>query len=135
MLPRQIENDGLTADFEEVIEPSKTFKLIHDKNRLVGFTDEREALKQAIFLMLSIERYDHIIYSWNYGVEFRDLFGMPTSYVASEAKRRIRDCLLQDDRINEVDSFVITSNKNKVHVQYIAHTIYGEINGKTEVGY
>lgn len=135
MLPRQIENDGLTADFEEVIEPSKTFKLIHDKNRLVGFTDKREALKQAIFLMLSIERYDHIIYSWNYGVVFRDLFGMPTSYVASEVKRRIRDCLLQDDRINEVDSFVITSHKNKVHVQYIAHTIYGEINGEREVGY
>lgn len=135
MLPRQIENDGLTADFEEVVEPSKTFKLIHDKNRLVGFTDEREALKQAIFLMLSIERFDHVIYSWNYGVEFRDLFGMPTSYVASEVKRRIRECLLQDDRINEVDSFVINTNKNKVHVQYIAHTIYGEINGEKEVGY
>ena len=135
MLPRQIENDGLTADFEEVVEPSKTFKLIHDKNRLVGFTDEREALKQAIFLMLSIERFEHVIYSWNYGVEFRDLFGMPTSYVASEVKRRIRECLLQDNRIYEVDSFVINTNKNKVHVQYIAHTIYGEINGEKEVGY
>lgn len=135
MLPRQIENDGLTADFEEVVEPSKTYKLIHDKNRLVGFTDEREALKQAIFLMLSIERFDHVIYSWNYGVEFLDLFGMPTSYVASEVKRRIRECLLQDDRINEVDSFVITTNKNKVHVEYIAHTIYGEISGEREVGY
>lgn len=135
MIPTQIENDGLTLDFEETTGPSKNYKLIMDKNRCVGFTDEIEAMKQAIFLMLSIERYQHIIYSWNYGVELRDLFGMPTSYVASEAPRRIRDCLLQDDRINEVDSFEVTTNKHKVHVKYTAHTIYGDIELEKEVDY
>ncbi|MFF5993473.1 DUF2634 domain-containing protein [Lysinibacillus sp. KU-BSD001] len=134
MLP-QIDNDGLTLDFEEVVEPSKNYSLILDKNRCVGFVDELEAMKQAIFLLLSVERYDHIIYSFNAGVEFRDLFGKPTSYVASEVKRRIRDCLLQDDRIHEVDSFVVTTKKNKVHVQYTAHTIYGQITAEKEVDY
>ncbi|NLY79821.1 MAG: DUF2634 domain-containing protein, partial [Lysinibacillus sp.] len=105
MIPSRIENDGLTLDFEEVVQPSKNYKLLVDKNRCIGFTDEIEAMKQAIFLMLSIERYEHIIYSWNYGVQLKDLFGMPTSYVASEAPRRIRECLLNDDRIIEVDSF------------------------------
>lgn len=135
MIPNQIENDGLTADFEEVIEPSKNFKLLHEKNRCVGFVDEIEAMKQAIFLMLSVERYDHIIYSFNAGVEFRDLFGKPTSYVASEVKRRIRECLLQDDRINEVDSFKVTTHKNKVHVYFVAHTIYGQIEAERVVDY
>lgn len=134
MIP-QIENDGLILDFEEVIEPSKNYQLLYDKNRCVGFVDELEAMKQAIFLMLSVERYDHIIYTWNFGVEFKDLFGKPVTYVASEAKRRIRDALLQDDRINEVDSFVVTTHKNKVHVQYTAHTIYGEITAGKEVEY
>jgi len=133
MIPQQIENDGLTLDFEEAVQPSKTFKLIMDKNRIVGFTDEREAMKQAIFLMLSIERYDHLIYSWNYAVELKDLFGMPTSYVASEAPRRIRDCLLQDDRINEVDYSDVTANKNKVHVRGVARTIFGDIDFEREV--
>lgn len=127
-------NDDLVNDFEEAESPpTKNFKLFIEKNRCMGFIDEIEALKQAIFLMLSIERYDHIIYSWNFGVEFKDLFGKPTAYVASEVKRRIRECLLQDDRINEVDSFVITTKRNKVHVQYTAHTIYGEITGEKEV--
>ncbi|MEC1716597.1 DUF2634 domain-containing protein [Schinkia azotoformans] len=127
--------DDLQNDFEiETVRfPSKTYKLIDDKNRCIGFTDEREAIKQAIFLMLSIERYDYVIYSWNYGVELKDLFGQPTDYVASEVKRRIREALLQDDRINEVDSFVVTTNKNKVHVSFTAHTIFGEIQAEKEV--
>lgn len=135
MIPRQIENDGLTLDFEEVIEPSKTFKLNTEKNRCVGFVDELEAVKQAIFLMLSIERYDHIIYSWNVGIETKDLFGKPTAYVASEVKRRIRECLLQDDRITDVDNFDVTTNKNKVHVAFTAHTIYGDVDTERVVDF
>ncbi|WP_341320307.1 DUF2634 domain-containing protein [Solibacillus sp. FSL H8-0523] len=134
MIPRA-ENEGLSADFEEVIEPSKNYQLILDKNRCVGFVDELEATKQAIFLMLSVERYNHVIYSWNFGVEFNDLLGKPTNYVASEVKRRIRECLLQDDRINEVDSFVVTTNKSKVHVKFTAHTIYGDVESEKEVSY
>lgn len=134
MIP-QTENDGLTLDFEEAVEPTKNFKLILEDNRCVGFVDELEAMEQAIFLMLSVERYDHIIYSWNAGVEFKDLQGMPTAYVASEVPRRIRECLLQDDRITEVDSFEVTAHKKKVHVKYIAHTIYGEIPLEREVDY
>ncbi|WP_431030133.1 DUF2634 domain-containing protein [Lysinibacillus sp. LZ02] len=133
MLP-QI-NDGLTADFEEVIEPSKTHYINFEKNRCAGFIDEREAVKQAIFLMTSIERYDHIIYSWNNFIELKDLFGQPTAYVASEAPRRIKECLLQDDRITAVDSFVVTTGKGTVHVRYTAHTIYGPVEAEREVKY
>ncbi|WP_400194605.1 DUF2634 domain-containing protein [Lysinibacillus telephonicus] len=135
MIPQQIVNDGLTPDFEEVVQPSKTYKLNLERNRCVGFVDGLQAVEQAIFLMLSIERYDYIIYSWNYGVEFKDLIGQPTAYVASEVKRRIRECLLQDERITEVDSFEVTANKNKVHVTFTAHTIFGEITIEREVDY
>lgn len=137
MLPQQFidDNDGLDLDFEEVIEPSNTFRLDIDKNRCIGFVDELEAVKQAIFLMLSIERYDHIIYSWNTGFETKDLFGQPSAYVASEVKRRIRECLLQDERITEVDSFDVTTHKNKVHVRFTAHTIFGEVEAEREVDF
>ncbi|MEG0449903.1 MAG: DUF2634 domain-containing protein [Lysinibacillus sp.] len=133
MIP--VTNDDLIADFEEAIELSKTYKLNTDKNRIVGFVDKQEAMKQAVFLMTSIERYDHIIYSWNVGIETKGLFGKPTAYVVSELPRRTRECLLQDNRITEVDSFVVTTNKNKVHLQYVAHTIYGEISAEKEVDY
>ncbi|MEK4170956.1 DUF2634 domain-containing protein [Lysinibacillus sp. FSL L8-0312] len=134
MLP-EVENDGLLIDFEEVVEPSNTFKINNELDRCYGTVDELEAMKQAIFLMLNIERYNHLIYSWNTGFETNDLIGQPTVYVASEVKRRIREALLQDDRITEVDTFEVTTNKNKVHVQYTAHTIFGEITAEKEVDY
>ncbi|MEK3730541.1 MULTISPECIES: DUF2634 domain-containing protein [unclassified Lysinibacillus] len=134
MIP-QVINDGLAFDFEEEIEPSNTFKINHELDRCYGTVDELEALKQAIFLMLNIERYNHLIYSWNTGFETNDLIGQPTVYVASEVKRRIQEALLQDDRITEVDTFEVTTNKNKVHIQYTAHTIFGEITAEKEVDY
>lgn len=132
MLP-QVVNDDLINDFEEVVEPSKTFYIDFERNRMVGFTDGRKALEQAIFLMLNIERYEYLIFSWNTGVEFKDLIGKPTAYVASEVQRRITECLLQDDRITAVDSFEVTTNKNKVHVTFTAHTIFGDVQAEREV--
>ncbi|MEH7392389.1 DUF2634 domain-containing protein [Bacillus sp. JJ1474] len=129
-------NDGLISDFDEAALPStKNYKLYMDKNRCVGFVNEIEALKQAIFLMLNIERYDYIIYSWNFGVEFKDLFGKPTAYVLPEIKRRITECLTQDDRINSVDNFIFDVKKKKVHVTFTVYSIYGEIDGEKEVEY
>lgn len=127
-------NDGLIVDFDETIEqPSKTFQLNTVKNRIVGFIDEIEALKQAIFLILSIERYEHIIYSWNYGVELNDLFGKPIPFVLPEIKRRVTEALVQDDRIESVDAFKFEVNKGKVHATFTVHSIYGEIEAEKEV--
>ncbi|WP_419962112.1 DUF2634 domain-containing protein [Psychrobacillus sp. BM2] len=125
MIPQQ--NDDLTVDFEEITLPSKTYMLIKDKNRIVGNIDELESLKQAIFLMLSIERYDYLIYSWNYGVEFNDLIGQSTDYVLPEVKRRIIEALVQDDRITSVDSFGFQINKKKVHASFTVHSIFGDV--------
>ena len=133
MLPQV--NDDLINDFEEVIEPSKTFYIDFERGRMVSFVDGQEAVKQAIFLMLNIERYDHLIFSWNTGVEFKDLIGKPTAYVASEVQRRITECLLQDDRITDVTDFEVTTSKNKIHVTFTAHTIFGEVQLEREVEY
>lgn len=127
-------NDGLISDFEEaIVQPSKTYKLNTAKNRIVGFIDEIEALKQAIFLILNIERYDYIIYSWNYGVELKDLFGKPIPFVLPEIKRRITEALVQDDRIDSVDNFHFEVNKGKVLATFTVHSIYGEIESEKEV--
>lgn len=127
-------NDGLLVDFDQAIEqPSKTFRLNTVKNRIVGYIDEIEALKQAIFLILSIERYDHIIYSWNYGVELNDLFGKPIPFVLPEIKRRVTEALVQDDRIDSVDTFKFEVSKGKVLATFTVHSIYGEIETEKEV--
>ncbi len=124
MIPQQ--NIDFTVDFEVEVEPSKTYKLNTDMNRIIGSIDQKEALKQAISTILNVERYDYLIYSWNFGVELKDLIGKPISYVQSELKRRITEALTQDDRILDVDAFYFDVKKKKVHVTFTVHSIFGD---------
>lgn len=135
MLPDYNENDGLIAEIEDAIEHTNTYKLHTNINRCYGLVDGIEALKQAIFLMLSIERYDYVIYSWNTGIEIKDLIGKPVQYVISELKRRIPECLLQDDRILKVDNFEFEVNKKKLHCIFEIESIYGTFQAEREVVY
>ncbi|MEK3935920.1 DUF2634 domain-containing protein [Sporosarcina sp. FSL W7-1349] len=133
MIPQQIENDGLELNFEEAQSPSRTYKIDLEKKRIIGYIDEREAVEQFIYKVLSTERYEYLIYSWNYGAEIAKLFGQPIPYVYSELKRLITEALTQDDRITGVDAFLFTHIKNKVHMRMTVHTIYGEIEAEKEV--
>lgn len=126
-------SDELQSDFEFEEESSKTFKLNIDKNTIVNYTDELDAIKQAIYLILNIERYEHVIYSWNYGIEIADLFGKPVPFVLSELKRKIKEALTQDDRIHDVNAFSFEVVKSKVHAKFTVITSYGEIEAEKVV--
>lgn len=128
-------NPILNNDIEFVEPSSYTFKLDIDNNVVLGMTDEQNAIKQAIYLTLGTERFQWVIFSWNYGVEFNDLFGMPISWVIPEVKRRIVEALLQDARIKTVDGFEFEVGKGKLIITFTAQTIYGDIPIQKEVDY
>lgn len=117
----------MTQDIEFVEQPSHTFQFDADNNVIFGFTDNQEAMKQAVYLILNTERYKWAIFSWNYGIEFEDLLGMPTSWVVPEAERRIKEALMQDTRITSVDGFEFNIEKRKLFVSFTAHTIFGSM--------
>jgi hypothetical protein len=98
-----------------------------------GYTDGKEAVQQAIYLILNTERYKFIIYSWNYGVELVDLFGKPMSYVIAELPRRIKEALLQDDRITDVNDFTFEVKRSRLYTTFTVTTIYGDIPTELEV--
>ena len=50
----------LNQDFEIKEQPSLTYKMELDGDSVRGLVDNREAMKQAIFRILSTERYQHI---------------------------------------------------------------------------
>ena len=114
-------------------QPSYTYKLDIDRGRIRGMTDEADAMLQAVYLSLSVERYQYPIYSFNYGVELADLIGQPKDYVMSEAKRRITEALTQDDRIESVDGWAFETTKKSVIVTFTVHTIFGDIETTKEV--
>ena len=114
-------------------QPGRTYKLDINRGRVKGFTDEADALLQTIYLILSVERYQYPIYSYNYGVELADLIGQPKDFVISEIKRRVTEALTQDDRINSVDGWEFESTKNALIVMFTVHSIFGDIETKKEI--
>ncbi len=119
----------LEQNFEIEEQPTHTYKMHLTSELVRGYTDGREAMKQAIYKILSTERYQYIMYSWNYGIELLDLYGEPVSYVCPELRRRITEALTWDERIKSVDGFAFDIlKKGEVHVKFTAHTVFGNIN-------
>ena len=133
--------DTGTSDFGTVTissnytQPDKTYRMQVDDDTVSGsLTDSIEAVKQAAYKIINTERYKHVIYSWNYGIELQDLFGKPVPWCLSEIPRRIREALIQDDRIDDVTDFDITYDKHgNVLTQFIIKSIYGDISAEKGV--
>lgn len=146
----------LTNNLTEITYPNRTYRIVfnHEEDtmydnrrvlnltmavdpekydRISGYSDDLSSVIQAIYLILSTERYQYIIYSWDYGVELLDLFGQPMSYVMSEIPRRVTEALTQDDRIDDVIDFKFTKNKNKLHIEFTTVTTFGNVDVEMEV--
>ena len=126
-------NDKDILQIDESTEPSNTFFIDFEKGRISGFVDEREAVKQAIMLILNTERYKFLIYSWNYGVELEELIGTHPDIVEDEVERLISEALLQDDRITAVYDFEFGRSRDALLVNFKVDSIYGDIDIETEV--
>lgn len=135
MLPIAYEEVDEEEEFEVASEPSKTYRLDINTKRISGFCDGIEAIQQAIYKILNTERYQVLIYDWYYGFEKEDLIGLceTEQYLFLEIERRIREALLEDDRIEEIGDFSINQEKEKVIVQFQAMTNIGSIQIKEEI--
>lgn len=131
MIP-QVQDD-LRQDFTFSLLPSRTFKMNHDTKTITGTIDQVRAVEQAVFLILNVERYEWLIHSWDYGVELHNLIGKDVEYCIPEIERRVREALLQDDRITAVQNFEFTVNKKKVLTTFTVVSIFGEINAELGV--
>lgn len=126
----------LNRDFEIRQQQSLTYKMQQNSGLIRGHTDGLDAVRQAIYKIIMTERYQYVMYSWNYGIELHDLFGEPVTYVCPELKRRISEALLCDDRIEGVDNFEYDlSRKGIVHVSFTVHTILGDVQAEREVNF
>lgn len=124
ILPRGATIGANLSIEQTTMQPSKTYKIKDGK--IVGFIDEIEALKQSIELILCIERYEYLIYSWNYGSELKGLIAKDKDIAESEFKRRVREALSQDDRIKDVDNFIFKYEEDSVLANFTIFSIYGD---------
>lgn len=129
-------NTIITTEIAETTYADRTYDIVvtfTDTDRISGYIEDIEAIKQAIYLILNTERYQFIIYSWNYGVELLDLFGKQMSYVMAELPRRIREALTQDDRVEDVTNFTFEKKRGKLHTTFEVVTSIGNIPTELEV--
>ena len=106
MIPQT--GDDLRQDFVFETLPSRTFRLNYDALAITGTINEIKA------------------------VELHDLIGKDVEFCIPEIERRVREALLQDDRITAVENFEFTVNKKQVLTTFKVVSIFGEIN--TEMG-
>lgn len=129
-------NNLLSTEIELKTQPSKNYKMDYMEQTIKGYRDDLSAMEQVIYKILNTERYQYQIYSWNYGIELADLLGEPVSYVCPEIERRITEALTQDERIESVNSFEFSKiEKGIIQVNFIVHTIYGDISAERMVNY
>lgn len=88
-----------------------------------------EALKTWIFKALHVNRYENIIYTWNYGNELQSLIGKGYSreLIYAEAKRYIEECLLINKYIKSIDYVEIDFKENLLSINFKVTTIYGSL--------
>lgn len=129
MLP-QIDNQ-LKNTSQVITLPSKTYKLNlndNDNDRIIGFVDKLDAVKQAVYHILSIERYAYLIYDNNYGVELEQYIGQGFEYLYATIEETLKEALTHDLRITNI----LITNINKISndtalVEFEVQSIYGNL--------
>ena len=124
--------DSIANPVSQVRQPDLTYRLGTDT--VVGKIDKLESIKQAIYHILSVERYSNPIYDDDYGVELEQYIGADIGTVKADIENTLREALTQDDRINDVVVDSITQSGNaSCLVEFTIYTIYGNVEGEINV--
>lgn len=110
-------------------QPDLTYRL--GNTTVAGKIDKLESIKQAVYHILSIERYSSPIYDDNYGVELEQYIGKDIGYIQADIENTLREALTQDDRITNVvvnDVKKSDKQKNACIIEFTVYTIYGNYN-------
>lgn len=89
-----------------------------------------EAIKVWAWKALHTPRFRYEIYSWDYGNELESLIGQSYSQALkeSEAARYVRECLLINPYITDVQNITVNQSGDKISITGTLETIYGEAN-------
>lgn len=132
MIPQGIALGTVVQDDAQQ-QTSKTYRLDPVNRRITGTIDGIEAVKQAVFLILGTERFKHVIFSFNYGGELEAMSGADSTFFSTEIERRIREALIQDDRIMDVQDFETSYSGDTALVTFTVISIYGNFTAEKEV--
>lgn len=125
-MQEEIEHDkvDLNTDYKE-------FAFDFVNQRLTGgIVYREEALKVWIYHALKTTRYNFSIYSWDYGEDVSELIGQgyDKGYIDAEVERRVKECLMINEKIKNVYDFDISFKDGHLTGNFKVDSIYGEVN-------
>lgn len=123
----------LEAGLQFEQQPSLTWYIDQMSGRIRGTVSGYEAVKQAVDIILHVERFRWQIYSPYSGMQWDGLIGQDPGYVASEIQRRLEDALGVDDRIRGISGFTYVLAGDTMTASMTVHTVYGDIPTSVEV--
>lgn len=126
-------NISISSGVTFIQQPSLTWYINKQTNRIQGETDNLQAVQQAVEIILNVERFRWQIYSPNSGMQWDGLIGQNPGYVASEVQRRIQDALSVDERVLGISDFQYTMNGNAMTCSLTVNTVYGQTQNTVEV--
>lgn len=101
--------------------------------RIRGRGDGWEAIRQAVEIIVSVERFKWQIYTPNFGTDYNGLLGTEPGYAASELQRRLEDAFLPDSRILGMKDFTWSFSGVSLSVRFTVLTVFGDIASGLEV--
>lgn len=114
-------------------QPSLTWIADPATNRIRGRGDNWEAVRQAVEVVVNVERFKWQIYTPNFGTDYDGLLGTEPGYAASELRRRLEDAFLPDNRILGIEEYSYTFKDVSLTVSFTARTVFGSVPGSMEV--
>lgn len=114
-------------------QPGRTWYIDKTTNRIRGECDDWLAVRQAVEIILNVERFRWQIYRPYSGMQWEGLIGQDPGYVASELQRRITEALTMDDRVRGISNFTYTVTGDQLSASLTVNTVFGEYETSVEV--
>lgn len=115
-------------------QPNLTYRL--GNTTVAGKVDKLESIKQAVFHILSTERFSNPIYDDEYGAELEQYIGKDIGFIIASIENTLRDALCQDDRITDVQVNSVeksSAQQGACVVEFTVFTIYGTYNDSLSI--
>lgn len=124
---------NITGGVNFQTQPSLSWYINKETNRIEGTVDGQAAVRQAVEIILNVERFRWQIYRPYSGMEWDGLIGQDPGYVGAELQRRVIDALTVDDRVTGISNYEYTVDGNSLHATFTVNTVYGSFDESQEV--
>lgn len=123
----------LTGGVEIVRQPSLSWYINKETNRIEGTADGLAAVRQAVEIILNVQRFRWQIYQPYSGMDWEGLIGQDAGYVGAELQRRLIDALTVDDRVTGISNYDYTAEGDTLTATFTVNTVFGSFDESAEV--